>query len=93
MFETLIFAGTVLFTQAVKKYIYPRFGGTGVHIATFTVALVGLGVYQYAQINPSFMEALVWALGYLAGAIAIYEVILKKIGFQSSATLLENDQR
>ena len=38
MFETLIFAGTVFLTQVVKKYVYPKFGATGVHIVTFSNA-------------------------------------------------------
>lgn len=93
MYQTLIFFGVVILTQAVKKFIYPRFGATGVHVTTFALALIGLGVYEYAQYNPQFMDALVWALGYLSGAVALYEVILKRIGFKSSAELLENDLR
>jgi len=93
MYATLIFIGTVLLTQIVKKHVFPRFGATGVHALTFTIALVGLGIYEYAQINPAFMDVIVWALGYLAGAVAIYEVILKKIGMPSATTQLENDQR
>jgi len=84
MFETLIFVGVVLLTQVVKGYVYPKWGNTGVHVLTFAISLVGLGIYQYAVANPSFMELLVDALQFLAGAIALYEVILKKIGFNSA---------
>lgn len=93
MFESLIFVGVVLVTQFIKKYVYPKWGDTGVHVLIFTLSLIGLGVYEYAQYNPAFMDVLVWSLGYLAGAVALYEVILKKIGFKSSTTQLEDDQR
>lgn len=93
MFESLIFVGVILLTQIIKKYVYPMWGDTGVHALIFILSLIGLGVYEYAQYNPEFMDVLVWALGYLAGAVALYEVILKKIGFKSSTTQLEDDQR
>lgn len=93
MFESLIFIGVVILTQFVKKYVSPRFGDTGVHVVTFVVALVGLGIYQYATANPAFMELLMEALSFLAGAVAVYEIILKKIGFKSSTQQIEGDLR
>jgi len=83
MFETLIFIGTIVLTQIFKKYVYPRFGSTGIHVLTFIIAAIGLAVYQYAKANADFMNIAVMALNYLAGAIAIYEVLLKKIGVKS----------
>lgn len=93
MFETLIFFGVVVLTQIIKKYVAPKFGDTGVHILTFVLALVGVGIYQYATANPDFMAVLMQALNYLALAVAVYEIILKKIGFRSSSRQLEGDMR
>ena len=93
MFETLIFFGVLILTQVTKKYVFPAFGATGVHVLTFVIALIGVGVYQYATANPAFMDILVQALNYLAGAVAVYEVILKKIGAQSVSAQIESDMR
>lgn len=76
--------GTLLLTQIVKKYVYPKFGSTGVHILTFIIAAIGVGIQQYAQTNVEFKELLLQGLNYLVLAVAVYEVILKKIGFKSA---------
>lgn len=81
MYESLIFIGAILLTQVVKKFIKPRFGSTGVHVFTFIIALIGNGVYLYSQTDPEFALIIQRALEYLAGTVAVYEVILKKIGF------------
>lgn len=93
MFETLIFFGVVVLTQIIKKHVAPKWGDTGVHILTFVLALVGVGVYQYATANPAFMEVLMQALNYLALAVAVYEIILKKIGFKSTKEQSQGDMR
>jgi hypothetical protein len=93
MFETLIFFGVLLLTQVTKKYIFPTFGSTGVHVLTFVIALIGVGMYQYATANPGFMAVLMESLQYLAGAVAVYEIILKKIGVKSVSSQIESDMR
>lgn len=93
MFETLIFFGVVVLTQITKKYIVPKWGATGLHIFTFALALVGVGIYQYATANPEFMEVLLYALNYLALAVAVYEIILKKLGVKSTEEKLAEDNR
>ncbi len=89
MYETIIFMAVVLLTQFIKGTVFPRFGKTGVHIVTFTIAVIGLGIYQWAQADASVMEILMQALQFLAGAIAVYEIILSKIGFKDTKTLVD----
>lgn len=92
MYETLIFIAVVLLTQFIKAFVYPRFGKTGVHMLTFVIALVGLGIYQWAQADPSVMEWLVRAGQFLVGTIALYEVILSRIGFSDTKSIVEKLQ-
>lgn len=92
MYEVLILLGTLLLTQFVKKYVYPKFGSTGVHILTFVIATIGVGIYQYAQTNIEFKELLLAGLNYLVVAVAVYEVILKKIGFKSAQEKIDDSE-
>lgn len=91
MYESLILLGVIILTQFIKKYVYPKFGDTGVHVLTFVLALIGVGVYQYAAHNVEFKELLIQALNFLVLAVAIYEVILKKIGFKSAPEKLATE--
>lgn len=91
MFETVIVFAIVIFTQLTKGFIYPKFGNTGVHVAAFIVAMIGVGIYQIALSNPSIMEWVLSALTYLALAISIYEIILSKIGFTSAKEQTEDN--
>lgn len=91
MYESLILLGVVVLTQLIKKYVYPKFGDTGVHVLTFVLALIGVGVYQYALHHVEFKELLIQALNFLVLAVAIYEVILKKIGFKSAPEKLATE--
>lgn len=82
MYELLIVAGTVLLTQITKKYIYPRYGSTGVHVFAFLIALFGVAIYQYSLYNEVFANAMNYALKFLLISVAVYEIILKRIGFK-----------
>lgn len=92
MFEVVIFFGVVLLTQLIKKYVFPKFGDTGVHILTFVLAAIGVGIYQVAMQNPDVMDWIIKAIQYLALAITVYEVILSKIGFNSAKKQIQNDR-
>jgi len=81
--EQLILIAVILLTQIVKGKIYPKFGATGVHIFTFVISLIGYGIYLQAITNPDFMTLVSGAIQFLIGAVAVYEVILKRIGFKS----------
>jgi len=83
MYESLILIGIVILTQITKRYVYPKFGSFGIHALTFILALIGVGVYQYAQANVDFKEILMQALNFLVVAVAVYEVILKRLGVES----------
>lgn len=93
MYETLIFVAVVLLTQFIKATVYPKFGKTGVHVLTFSLALIGLGIYQWAQADPSVMDWLVRAGQFLVGTIALYEVILSKVGFNDTKSIVEEWER
>lgn len=83
MTEILGLIGIIILTQVSKKYIYPQFGDLGIHVFTFLVASVIVGIHQYAQYDIRFAELLTSAGTYLMAAITIYEVILKRLGVES----------
>lgn len=87
MYETIIFIAVVGLTQFIKKYVHPKFGNTGVHVLTFVLALIGVGIYQATISYPNFGLIVTDALTYLVSTVAIYEIILKKVGFKSSKEL------
>lgn len=82
-YEALAVIALGLFAQFVKKYVYPAAGSAGVHGLVFMVALVGVGVWQAAQSDPSIMIMLRDAGAYLLATVGLYEVIMKRIGFKS----------
>jgi len=84
MYEIIIATGVIVLTQLIKNKVYPRFGTTGVHILIFTLSAIGVVIYQFTLVDPSFAGIVTQALGYLATAITVYEVILKKIGFKTA---------
>lgn len=84
MYEIIIGAGVIILTQLIKNKVYPKYGSTGVHVLTFILAVIGVGIYQYSLYDPSFAEILQQALAFLATSITVYEVILKRIGFKSA---------
>lgn len=85
MYEIIIGTGVIILTQIIKNKVYPKYGTTGVHILTFTLALIGVAIYRYAMSDPYIYDLIREALQYLALSITIYEVILKKIGFKSAS--------
>ena len=89
MYESIILIGVIILTQIVKKYIYPKYGDTGIHVFTFVIACLGVGIYQAAQTYVEFKEILIQALNFLVIAVAVYEIILKKIGFKSAPDKLD----
>lgn len=79
--EIVIAFFIVLATSFVKGFIKPKYGETGIHVFTFTIALTAVGVWQYLLGNPSMMAVFHQSIAVLAGAIAMYEVLLKKLDF------------
>lgn len=88
MFEAVIILSVTVLSQLMKKYVYPKYGKTGVHVVTFVLALVFSGMYYATQSNPEFLEIMLSAGKVLVYAVGVYEVILKRIGFQSGKELL-----
>ncbi len=85
-YGALIVFGTAVLTNLLKKYVYPKYRSNGVHVVTFILAAIGVGIYLYAGTNPSFGEFIKESLKYMMITIGIYEVILRKlpVGFDSS---------
>lgn len=76
---TLSIVGLLILGQICKRSIVPRYGDTGLHIFLFVVALAIVVVQVLMTTYPGFGQMILIAGKYLAGAIALYEVILKKI--------------
>ena len=85
MFTTLSALGLVILGQICKKYITPKYGATGLHVFLFALACVIVVVHSAMTIYPSFGAIVLKAGEYTVSAIALYEVILKKILDQVSS--------
>ena len=79
--ELLIAFATNLFTQFLKGTVYKKFGVYGVYAVVLIVSLIGTFVYTYVYSVPEWQTVIVQALKTMAFAVAIYEVILKRVGF------------
>lgn len=86
--EALIVVAVALLSQVLKKYVYPLYGAIGTQVAVFGVAFMFSAIYYTAQLNPSVMEILVSAGQVLLLAVGVYEVLLKRIGFQSGKSMV-----
>ena len=77
--EILIPFGLIIATQLVKKFIAPKYGATGVQVFVFLLALLGVSIKGAMTVYPAFGELLVTAGTYLVQAIALYEVVYKRL--------------
>jgi len=77
--EIIIVVAINLLTQVLKKFIFPKWGKFGVQAFVFLLALVGTGVYSLYASNVEFQALVAKALQLLTGAIALYELILKRL--------------
>jgi len=77
--EILSIFGINLFIQIIKKYIKPKFGDTGIHVATFFVAFIGIALYSLYNHDQNWKEWIQYAMGYLILTISAYELILQYI--------------
>jgi len=69
---------TSLLAQVIKMYIAPK-GRFYVHLTVFAIALALAVISALASYSASFADLLRIAAGVFAGAIATYEVLLKKL--------------
>lgn len=79
--ELLIAFGVNVLTSFIKGWVKPKFGNLGVHAVVFVLAVAGVFGWEYISAVPAWKEVALSALETLAYAVAIYEVILKRIGF------------
>ncbi len=68
-------------TQFLKKYVYPKWGETGVHAVVFAIVFVCASIWYTAQNNQHLMEILTTSGKILIMAVGFYEVALKRILF------------
>lgn len=81
--ELLIAFATNLFTQFIKKVVVKKYGTAGVQFVVFSVALIGTVIYKYAFSVPHIRDIILEALKTMAYSVAMYEIILKNIGFDT----------
>lgn len=78
--EIIISLGINLFTTLIKKYIKPKFGDLGVQAIVLVLAVIAAAIlYLYNQ-NEGLQIFVKQAGIIFASAIAIYSVLLSKIG-------------
>ena len=65
-------------TSFFKKWIYPKFGSTGVQLVLAMLSVVAALVFYFKGINASFAHILQVSTGIFLSAMALYEVLLKK---------------
>lgn len=74
-------AGLVnLFTYLTSKYIFPRWGKTGVQCIVGFFALVGALYLSYSQYLPGLKEIVVALVGIYSVAVTLYETLWSKLG-------------
>lgn len=83
--ELLIAFVANIFAQFVKDYVAKKFGDFGVYAVVFAIALIGVVIYKYVYSIPEWQVIITNALETLAYSVAMYEVILKRIGFASKS--------
>ncbi len=85
--ELLIAFGVALLSQLIKKFVFPKWGGTGVQVVVFILALAGVAIYQYVYSIPEWKVIITNGIETLAYAVAMYELILSKIGFNGGTKI------
>ena len=77
--ESLLFGAIITaLTQILKKWIKPKFGTAGVLIVVIILSAVVALVRWYSQFLPAeFIQSVLQIVAY---AVAVYEIIVKRIG-------------
>ena len=73
-----------ILTQAVKKWVWPRWGKTGVQVVVAMLALIGAAYVTYSKLFPSLEIFVTSAIALFALAITLFEVIWSKIRLPES---------
>ncbi|HLC78041.1 MAG TPA: hypothetical protein VJH92_02865 [Candidatus Nanoarchaeia archaeon] len=78
MFTLISTFGISILTQLSKRLV-EKYGKTAVHALIFIIALVVVAINSLVQGNPEYLAILKQAGIILAGAITLYELLLKKV--------------
>lgn len=78
MIEAGIVVAVNVLTALVKKYVYPKYGRTGVQVVVFVLAVIGAVYMRYGASVEAYATA---AIAIFTTAIALYEVLWSRIAF------------
>lgn len=67
-----------LATQAIKKYVMPRYGSFGVHVVLFVFSMLAAVYLSYGDQFPGIKDFLITAAQFFCAGIALYEVMLSR---------------
>lgn len=65
-------------TTFFKKYIFPKFGSTGVQMILLVCSIIASLVVYYNGVNADFSALMEKAMGIFMSAMVFYEILLKK---------------
>ena len=68
-----------ILVQILKNKILPKFGSTGVHVFIFAISFIFIIAKTLVEGNPAWHQAFQTGLQYLVGAVAFYEIVIKKV--------------
>lgn len=77
--ELIIILGINMLTNVLKKRIMPKYGKLGVEVTVFAIAAIITGVQFLSESNPTVREFLSNMTIYATGAIALYQLIIKRM--------------
>lgn len=70
-----------VFSSFLKRWIYPKYGGTGIQVTVFVLALIGATYLSFRDKVAGLREIVEGALAIFVVAISFYEVILSKLSW------------
>lgn len=79
MTEIAIIFSVNLVTSIVKRWVYPKWGATGVQAVAFVLALLGALYYTYKNNVPGLEHVVMETLAIFSLSVTLYEVILQHI--------------
>lgn len=68
-----------VFSSFLKRWIYPKYGATGIQVTVFVLALIGSIYLSFRDSISGLREVVEGALVIFSIAVSFYEVILSKL--------------
>lgn len=70
-----------LLSTVFKRWIFPRFGKTGIQVIVFILSIVGALYYTYKNRIVGLEEMVTSAIALFSLAVALYETVLSHFDF------------